>query len=111
VVIPLHQADPQTLLTRPPLAGKVASYFPLPLDLHVLGLPPAFNLSHDQTLQFKICLICYPRVAMLKDYFLQICIRTEVQMCTALVTLQDFDISSACRNRLDIVLRVPTQIV
>ncbi|MGU6379691.1 hypothetical protein ACV2B1_17330, partial [Salmonella enterica subsp. enterica serovar Javiana] len=21
--------------------------------LHVLGLPPAFNLSHDQTLQFK----------------------------------------------------------
>ncbi|WP_274798074.1 hypothetical protein, partial [Escherichia coli] len=22
-------------------------------DLHVLGLPPAFNLSHDQTLQFK----------------------------------------------------------
>jgi hypothetical protein len=25
-----------------------------PLDLHVLGLPPAFNLSHDQTLQFKI---------------------------------------------------------
>ena len=26
----------------------------LPFDLHVLGLPPAFNLSHDQTLQFKI---------------------------------------------------------
>jgi hypothetical protein len=21
--------------------------------LHVLGLPPAFNLSHDQTLQFN----------------------------------------------------------
>ncbi|NVD07523.1 DUF547 domain-containing protein [Vibrio sp. JPW-9-11-11] len=28
--------------------------FSFPLDLHVLGLPPAFNLSHDQTLQFKI---------------------------------------------------------
>lgn len=27
--------------------------FSLPLDLHVLGLPPAFNLSHDQTLQLK----------------------------------------------------------
>ena len=27
--------------------------FRSPLDLHVLGLPPAFNLSHDQTLQFK----------------------------------------------------------
>ena len=25
-----------------------------PLDLHVLGLPPAFNLSHDQTLQFNL---------------------------------------------------------
>jgi hypothetical protein len=24
----------------------------LPLDLHVLGMPPAFNLSQDQTLQF-----------------------------------------------------------
>ncbi|WP_220473359.1 hypothetical protein, partial [Vibrio sp. PID23_8] len=30
------------------------SMLSLPLDLHVLGLPPAFNLSHDQTLQFKI---------------------------------------------------------
>ncbi len=54
MVIPLHRADPQTLLTRPPLAGKEASFFPLPLDLHVLGLPPAFNLSHDQTLQLKV---------------------------------------------------------
>ncbi len=25
----------------------------LPLDLHVLGLPPAFTLSQDQTLQFN----------------------------------------------------------
>lgn len=24
----------------------------LPLDLHVLSMPPAFNLSQDQTLQF-----------------------------------------------------------
>ncbi|TXL03798.1 hypothetical protein BMR07_14280 [Methylococcaceae bacterium CS1] len=28
----------------------------LPFDLHVLSIPPAFNLSHDQTLQFKIIL-------------------------------------------------------
>ena len=41
------------LLTRPPLVSKAASCFLLPFDLHVLGLPPAFNLSHDQTLQFK----------------------------------------------------------
>jgi hypothetical protein len=38
-------------LTRPPLAGIPKD--PLPLDLHVLGLPPAFNLSHDQTLQLR----------------------------------------------------------
>ena len=28
-------------------------YSLLPFDLHVLSMPPAFNLSQDQTLQFK----------------------------------------------------------
>jgi len=36
-----------------PFVSETASCFLLPFDLHVLGLPPAFNLSHDQTLQFK----------------------------------------------------------
>ncbi len=49
---PLYRADPHTLLTRPPLVSEAS--FLLPLDLHVLGLPPAFNLSHDQTLQLKV---------------------------------------------------------
>ena len=31
-------------------ASKLAS---LPFDLHVLSMPPAFNLSQDQTLQLK----------------------------------------------------------
>lgn len=35
------------LLTRPPLGQKS------PLDLHVLGTPPAFILSQDQTLKIK----------------------------------------------------------
>jgi hypothetical protein len=35
------------LLSRPPLPPKGA------LDLHVLGTPPAFILSQDQTLQKK----------------------------------------------------------
>ena len=35
------------LLTRLPLG--IAT----PFDLHVLGVPPTFNLSHDQTLQFN----------------------------------------------------------
>ena len=41
--------DSYALLTRPPLyhAGCFRAH------LHVLGLPPAFNLSRDQTLQLK----------------------------------------------------------
>src|SRR3990167_6080247 len=55
-VIPHYQADSHVLLTRSPLAARVAPA--LPLDLHVLSLPPAFNLSHDQTLQLlKLCRI------------------------------------------------------
>ena len=29
-------------------------YPALPFDLHVLGMPPAFNLSQDQTLHLKL---------------------------------------------------------
>ncbi len=50
---PLYRAISQALLTRPPLATQGTSSSVLPLDLHVLGLQPAFNLSHDQTLQLK----------------------------------------------------------
>ncbi|TRN46173.1 hypothetical protein DW282_19425 [Salmonella enterica subsp. enterica] len=32
---------------------RLFSLFSVRFCLHVLGLPPAFNLSHDQTLQFK----------------------------------------------------------
>jgi hypothetical protein len=53
-------------LSYPPLEGRflrvphpsaarhqvVLLLLMLPLDLHVLGVPPAFNLSHDQTLHF-----------------------------------------------------------
>lgn len=46
----------------------------LPLDLHVLGLPPAFNLSHDQTLQFKIYVIltCHPRATKADQTWLKV---------------------------------------
>ena len=40
------------LLTRPPLECSEASFLTSPLDLHVLGTPPAFVLSQDQTLLF-----------------------------------------------------------
>ena len=42
------------MLYSPVRRSSAGSKLPLlPLDLHVLSLPPAFNLSHDQTLQFK----------------------------------------------------------
>ena len=45
--IPYQRVCSHALLTRPPLTPKG------PLDLHVLGLPPAFILSQDQTLKLK----------------------------------------------------------
>ena len=43
------------LLTRAPLNWSASTS--IPFDLHVLGTPPAFVLSQDQTLQFvlKVC--------------------------------------------------------
>ena len=48
------------LLTRPPLSPKRS------LDLHVLGTPPAFILSQDQTLKIK--LVCYIRSDVISKY-------------------------------------------
>jgi hypothetical protein len=42
------------LLTRLPLSARPKSSFPF--DLHVLGTPPAFILSQDQTLRKIDCL-------------------------------------------------------
>ena len=41
------------LLTRSPLSFSGASTRKTSLDLHVLGTPPAFVLSQDQTLRYK----------------------------------------------------------
>ena len=45
------------LLTRPPLGSSPKGISSL--DLHVLGTPPAFVLSQDQTLNLKVCLAHY----------------------------------------------------
>ena len=42
------------LLTRPPLRSCHINTTISPLDLHVLGTPPAFVLSQDQTLNLKV---------------------------------------------------------
>ena len=41
------------LLTRPPLTYISLGFNVSPFDLHVLGTPPAFILSQDQTLMLK----------------------------------------------------------
>ena len=53
VLFPCLGKVAHALLTRPPLKQLVASYLLSPLDLHVLGTPPAFVLSQDQTLSFN----------------------------------------------------------
>ena len=48
------------LLTRPPLKQKSLGFILFPFDLHVLGTPPAFILSQDQTLMFFRSLLPVP---------------------------------------------------
>ncbi len=51
VLSPTSRQVAHVLLTRPPLKYFVVNYSIPPLDLHVLGTPPAFVLSQDQTLK------------------------------------------------------------
>ena len=53
VLFPTERKVAHALLTRPPLEHLRASSSMSPLDLHVLGTPPAFVLSQDQTLTFN----------------------------------------------------------
>ena len=46
---PTERQVAHALLTRPPLSFGASSK--TPFDLHVLGMPPAFVLSQDQTLK------------------------------------------------------------
>ena len=39
----------------------------LPFDLHVLSIPPAFNLSQDQTLQFKFDSCLWQPIFLTRD--------------------------------------------
>ena len=50
------------LLTRSPLnkTESIATTSLIPFDLHVLGMPPAFVLSQDQTLKFNLGLSLGP---------------------------------------------------
>ena len=60
-----HGQVTYVLLTRSPLTSRKAS-FPLgPFDLHVLGMPPAFILSQDQTLHLLIFFLTLARLVSL----------------------------------------------
>ena len=50
---PCDRQVAHALLTRPPLKYCSIALTVPPLDLHVLGTPPAFVLSQDQTLVFN----------------------------------------------------------
>ena len=54
VLFPSERQVAHTLLTSPPLTRSKASSQSCPFDLHVLGTPPAFILSQDQTLKKNI---------------------------------------------------------
>ena len=56
LLFPSERQVTHALLTRPPLGYPKASSQITPFDLHVLGTPPAFILSQDQTLMLKWCL-------------------------------------------------------
>ena len=65
VLAPVSRCCPPLIGSFPGITHPSATRQPerqafllLPFDLHVLSLPPAFNLSHDQTLQFKSLLFC-----------------------------------------------------
>ena len=60
---------PYVLLTRSPLSLSEASFQSASFDLHVLGMPPAFILSQDQTLHLIVCLAHLLRFAFKRLFF------------------------------------------
>ena len=66
---PTGRQVPHALLTRSPLS-KVPKGF-APFDLHVLGTPPAFVLSQDQTLKnLYLKLFSEPKIKFLNNLLL-----------------------------------------
>ena len=63
-VIPVQRAD-YLYITHP--CAKYSRPKPLSFDLHVLGTPPAFVLSQDQTLRCKSLIHCLIRLILLSS--------------------------------------------
>ena len=66
---PTERQVPHALLTRSPLSQVPKSL--TPFDLHVLGTPPAFVLSQDQTLKnLYLKLFSEPKIKLLNNLLL-----------------------------------------
>ena len=74
VLFPTERKVAHALLTRPPLEQSPKQLSPL--DLHVLGTPPAFVLSQDQTLAFNpLSSIGFTdQVQLIRNYCLFVCV-------------------------------------
>ena len=91
VLFPSRGKVAHALLTRPPL--EVSPKANSPLDLHVLGTPPAFVLSQDQTLAFNPSILnrFTGQVQLIRNYCLLFalflfCIVFKVQRCALAVS-------------------------
>ena len=84
-------ADSDAFLTRPPLAGIPKD--PLPFDLHVLGLPPAFTLSQDQTLHLSFST---PPEGFVNALSAEIVPGTKLLACIAAFELTCCSVTNVC---------------
>ena len=94
------------LLTRPPLYSGRS---PFSCDLHVLGTPPAFVLSQDQTLQLNVLVHEGPRVLEQPHPGTTLAThRSGTRPCAALAMSSLFRNSGCSRSRYPVVGK-PTQ--
>ena len=78
----------------------------------MLGLPPAFNLSHDQTLQFKVPVISFfgmPEHTQVRDYLYLFMSEGHDSISNNLFSSQVRDLSPA-PNELTVLLTLESSI-
>ena len=76
---PTNRYVTHALLSRLPLDPKVS------FDLHVLGTPPAFTLSQDQTLHHE----CTSSLSLFETFFLRISLKRNQVLCSTTNGLLD----------------------
>ena len=81
------------LRTRPPLSSPPKGQFPR--DLHVLGLPPAFILSQDQTLRCTIVLLIF---SFLCFHRARLCSYLYPRQCASRITTAGLVLASRCHR-------------